>query len=219
MANKASKELLQAIAVTAELCGKVFSDASARVFADDLSDYDEQAVLQAMARCRKEVRGILSLQDVISRIDDGRLGVEEAWALLPQDEDTSVVWTDEIAQAWGIASALLADDRIAARMAFKEAYTRIVTQAREQKKPVSWVPSYGYKVAGRAAAVADAVRLGRIPMEVGLKMLGTDEEKQGLLLTVGVKNPLIAAPSADGQKRVRELLLTLKSTQKQEDAT
>lgn len=220
MAIKASEELLQAIAVTAELCGKVFSPASARVFADDLGGYDEQAVMRALAKCRKEVRGILSLQDVISRIDDGRPGVEEAWAMLPQDEDSSIVWTDEMAQAWGIAYPLLADgDRIAARMAFKEAYTRIVTKAREEKKPAQWVPSYGHNRDGRAAAVSDAVRLGRISMDRGLSMLESEAEKRDMLKIAGVKNhPLLAAPDAEGQRKVKAMLAQLKLVQPKDAA-
>ena len=219
MATKASEELLQAIAVTAELCGKVFSPASARVFADDLASYDEQAVMRALAKCRREVRGILSLQDVISRIDDGRPGVEEAWAMLPQDEDSSVVWTDEMAQAWGIAYPLLADgDRIAARMAFKDAYSRIVTKAREEMKPAKWLPSYGHNRDGRAAAVADAVRLGRIGLQPGLAMLEGVDEKRNLLIAVGVKShPLLAAPDKEAQRKVNALLAKLKLGQPKVD--
>ena len=70
----ASVELLKAIAVTAEITGRVFTEAGARQFAADLTDYDETQVFKALTRCRKECRGVLSLSDVISRIDDGRPG-------------------------------------------------------------------------------------------------------------------------------------------------
>jgi hypothetical protein len=212
----ASKELLKAIAVTAELCGKVFSDASARVFADDLSGYDEKAVLHALSRCRKEVRGILSLQDVISRIDDGRPGVEEAWAMLPQDEDASCVWTGEMAEAWGIAAPLLADgDRVAARMAFKEAYSRLVTQAREAMKPATWTPSFGHKRDGRATAVTEAVRLGRLSLDSGMKLLEAEDQQRDMLKSLGVKNhPLLSRPSEEGRQRVESLMGNLKLVKK-----
>ena len=97
----ATPELIQAIAVTAELCGRSFSPEAAAVFVDDLSGFDEQALLGALRRCRREVRGLLTVQDVVSRIDDGRPGPDEAWAQIPRDEAASVVWTDEMAEAFG----------------------------------------------------------------------------------------------------------------------
>ena len=99
---KASKAILQAIAVTAELTGTQLSEPAARVFAGDLAAYPEAQVLGALTRCRKEVRGRLTLQDVIGRLDDGRPGAEEAWAMLPKDEAASCVWTDEMCSAWGV---------------------------------------------------------------------------------------------------------------------
>ena len=40
-----SKALIQAVAVTAELCGRTFSEPAARVFVEDLAAYPEAAVL------------------------------------------------------------------------------------------------------------------------------------------------------------------------------
>lgn len=202
--------VIEAIAVTAELCGRTFSPAAAAVFAGDLDGFNEQAVLVALTRCRKEVRGMLTLQDVVSRIDDGRPGVEQAWAMLPHDENTSTVWTDEMAQAWGIAMPLLNDgDRVGARMAFKEAYTKLIAEARDQKLPAKWTPSFGRDVGGRQAALIEAVRHKRLPLDHAVQLLPT-EAAEGLLLSLGVKNhPLLAAPSQDGKKKVGELLQLL----------
>lgn len=158
-----SIELLQAVAVTAELCGRTFSEGAARMFVADLSAFSEEAVLKALGRCRREVKGMLTIQDVVSRIDDGRPGPEEAWAQMPFDESQSVVWTDEMAQAFGVALPLLEEgEKVAARMAFKEAYLRLIGEARDAGKPVNWTPSLGYDVRGRDAVVADAVAKGRL---------------------------------------------------------
>ena len=133
-----SRELLQAIAVTSELCGRTFSEAAAKVFVADLSAYPEAQVMGALTRCRKEVRGMLTVQDVVSRLDDGRPGVEEAWSMLPHDENMSAVWTTEMSQAFGVCVAQLdAGDRVGARMAFKETYQRMVNQARDNGLPVA----------------------------------------------------------------------------------
>src|SRR5580698_7199183 len=57
-------------------------------------------------------------------VNDGRPGVEEAWAMCPKTEDVSAVWTAEIADAFGACRLVLADgDAIAARMIFKERYS------------------------------------------------------------------------------------------------
>lgn len=158
-----SIELIQAVAVTAELCGRVFSEGAARMFVDDLSAFPESAVLKALSRCRREVKGTLTTQDVISRIDDGRPGVEEAWAQMPFDESQSVVWTEEMAQAFGVARGLLEDgDRVAARMAFKESYTRLIGESRDAGRAVSWSPSLGHDKNGRDSVMAEAVAKGRL---------------------------------------------------------
>jgi hypothetical protein len=134
----ASPELIQAIAVTAELCGRTFSPEAARVFVDDLAGFDERAIAAALRRCRREVRGALTVQDVVSRIDDGRPGPEEAWAMLPKDEATSCVWTDEMREAFGAALPLLEQgDKVAGVR---------VCQARQ---PQSKTPSLGFDPRGR----------------------------------------------------------------------
>lgn len=161
-----SKTLLEAVAVTAELCGRTFSPAGAAVFVDDLAGYPEPGVLKALAKCRREVRGVLTVQDVISRVDDGRPGAEEAWAMMPLDEAQSVVWSDEMAEAFGIVGPMLADgDRVAARMAFKEVYTRLVTRNRDAGQAVRWTPSLGHDPRGREPALQVAVAAGRMSLE------------------------------------------------------
>lgn len=161
-----SPELIQAVAVTAELCGRTFSEAAARVFVADLARYPEAQVIAALGRCRREVKGVLTVSDVVSRIEDGRPGVEQAWALLPVTESQTAVWTDEMATAFGSCEALLRrNDMVAARMAFKEAYQREVTRARDAAKPVNWWATIGEDKYSRRAALEAAVHDGRLPLE------------------------------------------------------
>lgn len=156
-------KLIQALAATAELCGTKLSEAAAELMLSDLSDYDEQAVMVALSKCRRELKGRLTLAEIVSRIDDGRPGAEEAWAVLPFDEATSVVWTKEMSDAFWIAQRLIdAGDKIAARMAFKEAYLRLVAEAREHREPATWTVSLGHDPAGRQPVLAVAVEKGRI---------------------------------------------------------
>ena len=207
----ASKALLQAIAATAELCGKVYTPAAAMMLASDLNGFDENAVMAALTRCRKELDGKpFNVAAIIARIEDGRPGVEQAWAMLPHDKGTSVVWTDEMAQAWGIAQPLLFEgDRIGARMAFKEAYTKLINDARDQRIPPRWTPTLGTDLNGRQAALIEAVRHNRIGLDHAVSLLPADAA-ESLLLSIGAQNhPLLAAPNAEGKKKVGELLKLL----------
>lgn len=167
-----SAKLLEAVAVTAELCGRTFSEPAARMFVGDLSAFPELAVLKALTRCRKEVRGALTVQDVVSRLDDGRPGPEEAWALLPFDESQSAVWTDEMRIAFGPAIALFdAGDKTGARFAFKEAYIKAVNEARDAGRLVNWTPTLGANRHGREKVITEALAAGKLPLEYAQQFL------------------------------------------------
>jgi len=171
------EEVLQAIAVTFELTGTQLSEAATRVFADDLSKYPKGQILGALTRCRKEVRGRLTLQDVIGRLDDGRPSPETAWSMIPRDEAVTVVMTEDMAQAWGICKPLLDErDQVAARMAFLEAYRGIVMQARDSAIPVHWFPSLGHSKEGREAPLLEAVEKGRLTASHVVGLLPYQEE-------------------------------------------
>lgn len=158
--------LQDAIAATAELCGAPLSKPALAMLALDLDAYPPPAVMAALRRCRMEHRGRLTAEAVISRIDDGRPGPEEAWAMIPRDEDGSVVWTDDMAAAYGVAAPLLAQgEPIAARMAFLEHYRAAVAKARLDGIPVRWWPSFGRNVMDRERALTDAADKGRISHE------------------------------------------------------
>lgn len=97
---------------------------------------------------------------------DGRPDAEEAWALVARgydDEGATIVWTREMAEAFGVA--LGCGDKISARMAFKECYARSVRVARRNGEPVLWSPSLGQDPNGREGALLEAVRLGRLAAE------------------------------------------------------
>jgi hypothetical protein len=158
----ASIELIKAVAATAELCGAKLSEAAADMLVQDLSAYPERAVMVALNRVRKSGKRF-SLGLIIEEIDqnDGRPGADTAWAMLPRDESQTVVWTNEMQQAWGVASPLMdMGDKFGARRAFCEAYDRIVEQARENGVAPRWEASLGLDPHGRESALREAVRKG-----------------------------------------------------------
>jgi len=189
-----NENLLKAIAVTAELTGTELSVDAARMMAEDLSQYPEELVLKALTKCRRELKTRMSLADVISRIDDGRPGAEEAWAMIPKDESGSVVWTDEMAEAYGIAYHLINDgDTVQARMAFTETYRDRCAKARDSGIPVHWTPSLGHDPHSREQVLLDAVEKGRLTAShvekllpyrdvsnAGLALISTEKSQKGL---------------------------------------
>lgn len=173
------QKLLNTVKATGEIYGKQVSLAAALMFLADLDNYSSDAVEAALSRCRKELKTFPTVSDVIARISDGRPGVEEAWALIPKDEHSSVVWNDEIAEAFGVCRLMIDEDPIAARMAFKEAYSRIVADARASGKKPAWSPTFGFEMSGRAAALSEAIEKGRITQDEALAMLPDYSETSG----------------------------------------
>jgi hypothetical protein len=174
--TQASTQLLEALAVTAELTGTQLSQGAARVLAEDLAIYPEQQVIKALVRCRRELKARLTIADVISRLDDGRPGPEEAWAMLPRSEDSSAFWTQEMREAFGVCSSLLDDDPVQARMAFLEAYRKKVTDARDAGAAIYWEFTPGRDKSGREQALIEGVEKGRISSEAALRLLPYHDE-------------------------------------------
>lgn len=130
-----------------------------------------RAAFSAHVRDPQRGRFVPSPADILAQIqaakeNDGRPGPEEAWAiaLRSNDEFATVVWTPEIAQAKQAAQVLLdIGDEVGARMAFREAYNRIVEQARSAGIPATWQESLGFDLVEREKALRAAAALGRIP--------------------------------------------------------
>lgn len=179
-------ELAEVLAVTAELTGTDLSKAAAVMLVMELDGYDRAQVLGALRKCRRELKGRLTLAAILERLDDGRPGVEEAWSMMPFDERQSVVWSDEMAEAFGICGPLLGcNDKVAARMAFKEAYARLVAKARDVGKVVRWTPSLGHDPRGRAAVVNMAAAAGRLTYEQAATLVPELTEPLALRLIKG----------------------------------
>lgn len=175
----ATETLVKALTATAEVMGTELTLDGARMMCADLAAYPEPWVLEALRKCRREVTGRLTLAGIVSRIDDGHPGVEEAWAMLPRDEATSVVWTHQMSAAYGIASHLM-DDPVAARMAFKEAYTKAVQKARDDHIRPRWWASLGHDPQGREAVIREAVERGRLGVAHAQKLLPNGQFDDGL---------------------------------------
>jgi hypothetical protein len=158
------KCLISKIAVTFEMItGRGISEPVADMMIAILDNYDPSHVNRALDRCLTECKGALALADIVARIPTARPSANEAWAMLPRSEADTVVWTDEMREAYGLALPIM-DDRIAARMAFMEAYNRAMLSVPNPMVPPSWSVSFGSDVAQRAQKITEAVAMGRLPM-------------------------------------------------------
>jgi hypothetical protein len=151
--------------------------------AEDLcSELGDEQILRGLTRLRKErewvtVKAILELSG--GAAEDGRPGVEAAWAMCPKTEDQSVVWTDEMAVAFGACRSLLRDgDEIGARMVFKEQYSGLVSAARLAHVPVRWEPSLGFEPGDRVRALSEAVEKKRMHAAHAFRLLGVEGQAE-----------------------------------------
>jgi hypothetical protein len=179
--------ILQALAVTAEICGTEFSVPAGKAMVAKLSLYPEQQVLKALDRCQNEITGRLSLAAIIDRIEDGRPGVDEAWAtaICAGDETSTVVWTEETSKAFWVAETLIkSGDMIGARMAFKDAYAKELINARSNRIPIKWNVSLGHDPVERDNAIKKAANLNLIASEYAVGLLAHREMNQQDILSI-----------------------------------
>lgn len=140
--------------------------------------------------------------------DDGRPGADEAWAiaLVAKDEAETVVWTAETAAAWGIAKPVLANgDEVGARMSFRDAYHRLVNEARAGHRATAWNVSIGFDPARRDLALEHAVNVGRLP-RTDAPMLAGPSGTQPILLAAAMDNPDIPQFARDAIQRFRDAM-------------
>ena len=156
-----------------ELHGKTLTDGAKAIFFRSLALYPLDTVRLALsAHVKDPQRGQYPPKpaDVIAQIEgdaanDTRPGPEEAWAIAAQalDESNTVMLNNEIAEAWGIAAPIVElGDEVGARMAFREAYVRLVAKARGTGLPAVWWPSIGTDAEKRHTALQRAVSQGLI---------------------------------------------------------
>lgn len=180
------KAFSEVMSDVADYYGKPLKPATIRLYWAALEPYDLPLVKRLLSEHVQSSKFMPAVSEILDRIKaaDGRPGPEEAWSMIPHDERASVVWTEEMAQAFCVANPLLrAGDPIAARMAFLESYRALVRRARDTGKPIHWTPSLGHDPADRERALLDAQRLGRL----------TQQHVAGLLPYRAEPSPEIAA--------------------------
>ena len=105
--------------------------------------------------------------DIIGHIEslnpDGFLSSDEAWAIAldMMDEGNTVVVTDQIMYAMPTATQIYnSGDSVGARMAFKQAYDRLLIEARAKGESPRWYPTMGHDPARRKGAIMAGIEQG-----------------------------------------------------------
>jgi hypothetical protein len=177
------------LTILAEAFGETLTEQRQEIYCAGLADIHRNNLQISFRRARYELKWFPKLAELREfagfspqSSSDGRPGVEEAWALCPKSEELSVVWTEEMAEAFEIARKLLNEgDEIAARMAFKEKYSAIVLSARLDSKPPRWLVSLGWDKADRVRALSEAVRKRQISPSHAYGLLAPESGEEFLL--------------------------------------
>jgi hypothetical protein len=118
--------------------------AQIKLWAEEMQDLDARALEKTLKDFRKESGRTKPPMpgDIRTRIfsfPDGNV----AWSTVQQNQK-SILWTDEMRLAFGDAYALIQEnDMVAARMAFLKAYEERCKESVRQNKPPVWKISYG----------------------------------------------------------------------------
>ena len=203
------EKIMQAIAVTAELTGTQLSGDAMYVMAEDLLAYPLDKVLIALERCRRELKGRLTLAAILDRIDDGWQSAEEAFNTLVagwENEHLSILTTHTAMQAAESASALFnAGDKYRAGIAFKTAYERIVSEKKAKGLQPDWFISAGLDKDQLAHIIKEAATNGRISNDYALALLPASQER----MDIEAGNLLTNKQKAEGRAKLNNILSQL----------
>lgn len=202
-------EFTKLLAATMDVYGRPITTAFVDIFFAALGSHDFQTVREALSRHIQDPDGgrfAPKPADLIRQIQsgkaaDGRPGREEAWAIaqLAADESRTVVLSDEIIGALEVARPLIESrDKVAARLAFTEAYDRLVSERRAAAEPLKWHVSLGTDKHGRIQAIEQAKSLGRLPAPTADLMIADMRETpisaDGLAIAGLLGGPSAAKP-------------------------
>ncbi len=180
------------------------------VFWAALADHGMEAVTRAINAHVRVSRFMPTVADVLERLAFGagqaRPGADEAWLRTPPEEDS--YWaTDEMLGAWAVVAQEMHSerpDRTGARMAFRDAYTRLVAEAQALGRPVQWRLVRGTRRDNLVDTIHEGVRLGYVPAaeaESWLRIEGTP--------TLGLQ-PLLEGAARHEQTTALQALASLR---------
>ena len=178
-----------------------------------LIDHDISDVLKALDHHAGNSKFFPKPADIMEILttNDGRPTADEAWsiALKGQDEVGSVVWTDEISQAFlSVALPILqAGDNIGARIGFRDNYNRLIERARGNHVKVHWFMSGGSDKQIRHDTAAQAESEGYLSHDAAAKHLLADMSDGGRAIAglIGCESKSRETPPAEMKEKIEQL--------------
>lgn len=186
------------------------------VWAESLGTYSRDELAAGVAGCMAKdwpptLPEFLRLCRQPPAVPGGHPTAHEAWGLVlaSVDESDTVVWTEQIAEAAGISQPILdAGDEVGARLAFRDAYERIL---RERPDAPRWFPSLGSDVARRASALDRAVRSGLMTESHAAGLLPPPASASGAVIAgLLTGHPVELPKDPEFRRRIGDLLRQLK---------
>lgn len=206
-------EFTKLLAASMLIYDRQITTAIVDLFFSAMGQYPIEVVRDALNRHLQDPEGgrfapkpaDLIRQIVSAKNSDGRPGRDEAWAIAQKaaDESETLMVTDEILGALEVARPLIEmRDKVAARMAFVEAYDRLVGESRSCNRPFAWRLSLGEDKSRRANAIQLAQVSGKIGSEEAARLLEYHSEEKigaGGLAIAG----LLAGPKPKDPEELR----------------
>ena len=166
----------------AAMFGKTMSTTQTAMYFRALSQYPLEAMQLALDAhvCSSERGRFMPLPaDLILQLEsirfDGRPIAEEAWssAIKSLDENETIVWTEETAEAWYSCAneLMLVGDKFNASRGFISKYDELVSIARKQNKPVVWQVAQGYDKDKRDQVIREAYKAKKITQAQAIILL------------------------------------------------
>ena len=208
-------EFAQVIAGMAAIFRHEVKQDAVMIYWELFKNYDLSEFKLACSKCMVENKFFPVPAEIIQHIPSAQknnhVGAEEAWAIAEEamNEYSTVVLTNEILEAKVICQDLYdSGDKVGARMAFKDAYNRIIKTA----QPPRWKVSEGYDKARKQDAIRNALALGRLTQEKAqyyleqesFKQIGTDTSPIALELFEKLRLPLVDDDDFESGIRDRE---------------
>lgn len=180
------------------------TEGAMNIIFDDLEQYSFDIVRKALVMHRRDPeRGQWppNTAHIEHQINIRRpivwLSADEAWSRAPKIENQPAVMTLEVAQALAAAQPLIATgDTVAARMAFKGCYDRLVERAKVERRGPEYFVSPGGSYEDQLAVRDEGVRMGMLPppkaepvlqLETTVRTPGAKPDLKALLLTLKPK--------------------------------
>lgn len=211
-------KMLGLIQLIAECHETEISDARAAMIESDLRgcSIDEINLAWKKYRSNPANNKMPTAAQLIQNIPDGHPSAQESFALLPRDEDSSVVWSEEMRTAYGVCETFLREGNInGAFFAYKETYERLVQESRSMRSKPKWSASFGFNKSGRELAVVTAIEKQRISLEFGCAIypeLEMSPKYETLYLAQKGERPL--SIDSQGLNKLKQLIGTITNENK-----